>query len=412
MRTRATGFKGQGTQCWGARPDAHWAAPTQTANENGASGCPLAPCVSRRNRVRLRLLDVDLAPALRGHRAAGEDVAGHFGHAGLVRRGLQAVRAHLARLVIRVRLGVDRRGVFHVAQRLGLRLARRNLGAGCIGRTAQQGGHRHGSNTEQRTLQQRAARKLLFGHLDTSPREVTISQRRDSTQPVGSQWRTLRSTASALIGFVTLHRAVANKSENHSQLYAQHRSRHDRTLCFERMMPDARRNRIKTYAGVAVSVLLAALAGWVLWRTFQRISFADVVAQMRALPASTLALAALCAAGAFTVLALYEVAVVRYVKGTVGRAKPMLTALIAFPLGHAVGQAMLSGGALRYRMYTPAGFSATEVGATVLLANLPYALAFGLFLDLALVISAETLEPMFRISSEWLRAIGCIGLAK
>jgi phosphatidylglycerol lysyltransferase len=177
-------------------------------------------------------------------------------------------------------------------------------------------------------------------------------------------------------------------------------------------MSDPRRNRFKTYAGVLVSVLLAALAGWVLWRTFQRISFADVLTQMQAVPASKLALAGLCAAAAFTVLAFYEVAVVRYVKHCIGRAKPMLTAYIAFPLGHAVGQAMLSGGALRYRMYTPAGFSATEVGATVLLANMPYGLCVGLLLDVSLVSAAEMLEPMFRISSEWLRVLGVIGLCK
>jgi phosphatidylglycerol lysyltransferase len=177
-------------------------------------------------------------------------------------------------------------------------------------------------------------------------------------------------------------------------------------------MPDPRRQRLKTTIGVIVSVLLAGLAAWVLIRTFQRIAFADVIAQMRAVPARTLAFAAMCAAGAFTTLAFYEIVVVRYVKHGIGRARPMVTAFIAFPLGHAVGQAMLSGGAVRYRMYAPAGFSATEVGATVLLANLPYALAFGLFLDLSLVIAADTLEPMFRISSGWLRALGCLGLAK
>lgn len=177
-------------------------------------------------------------------------------------------------------------------------------------------------------------------------------------------------------------------------------------------MTDPRRNRFKTYAGIVVSVLLAALAGWVLWRTFLRISFADVLAQMRAVPASKLALAGFCAAAAFTVLAFYEVVVVRYVKHCIGRAKPMLTAYIAFPLGHAIGQAMLSGGALRYRMYTPAGFSATEVGATVLLANMPYALGFGLLLDVSLVFASDLLEPMFRVSSEWLRLLGLIGLCK
>jgi phosphatidylglycerol lysyltransferase len=77
-----------------------------------------------------------------------------------------------------------------------------------------------------------------------------------------------------------------------------------------------------------------------------------------------------------------------------------------------VGQAMLSGGALRYRMYAPAGFSATEVGAAVLLANMPYALAFGLLLDIALVFAADMLAPMFRVEARWLFLLGCIGLCK
>jgi uncharacterized membrane protein YbhN (UPF0104 family) len=177
-------------------------------------------------------------------------------------------------------------------------------------------------------------------------------------------------------------------------------------------MPDPRRNRIKTLFGVIASVAIAGLAAYVLFRTFQRISIADVFAGMRAVPGGALLVASACAAGAYLTLAAYEVAVVRYVKHCIGRAKPVITALIAFPLGHAVGQAMLSGGALRYRMYTPKGFSAMEVGATVLLCNLPYALGFSLLFDLALVFAAGHLEPLFRISSHWLVLIGCVGLAK
>jgi uncharacterized membrane protein YbhN (UPF0104 family) len=177
-------------------------------------------------------------------------------------------------------------------------------------------------------------------------------------------------------------------------------------------LPDPRRHRLKAAIGIAASVLIAALAAYVLYQTFQRISLADVLAKVGETSPRRLALAALCVAGAFTTLAFYEVAVVRYVKHCIGRAKPIITALIAFPLGHAVGQAMLSGGALRYRMYTPAGFSAMEVGATVLLSNFPYGLAFGLLLDLSLVFGAERLAPLFRIGSGWLLALGLLGLAK
>ena len=177
-------------------------------------------------------------------------------------------------------------------------------------------------------------------------------------------------------------------------------------------MPDPRRRRLKTSLGIVASVGIAGLAAYVLFRTFQRISVADVLVNVRATPAATLWLAAACAAGAFSVLAAYEVAVVRYVKHCIGRAKPVITALIAFPLGHAIGQTLLSGSALRYRMDAPAGFSAMEVGATVLLCGLPYALAFGLLLDLALVFGADALAPLFRIPSEWLFALGCLGLVK
>ena len=177
-------------------------------------------------------------------------------------------------------------------------------------------------------------------------------------------------------------------------------------------MSDRRRNRIKATFGIAASVLIAGLAAWVLFRTFQRISVADVIRHMREVPAGTLLLAAACAYGALLTLALYEVVVVRYVKHCIGRAKPMITAFIAFPLGHAIGQAMLSAGAVRYRMYTPAGFTAMEVGATALLCNLPFGLAFGLLFDLSLVFGAEQLSPLFRISSQWLFVLGCIGLAK
>ena len=177
-------------------------------------------------------------------------------------------------------------------------------------------------------------------------------------------------------------------------------------------MPDPRRRRLKTILGVAASVAIACLAGYVLYRTFSRISLADVIANIHATPMSRLLLAGACAAGAFGALAAYEVAAVRYVKHCIGRARPVLTALIAFPLGHAVGQAVLSGSAIRYRMYTPTGFTAMEVGATVLLCGLPYTLAFGLLFDLALVFGAGALAPLFRISEHWLFALGCVGLAK
>ena len=176
-------------------------------------------------------------------------------------------------------------------------------------------------------------------------------------------------------------------------------------------MTDPRRNRIKAVLGITASVLIAGLAAWVLYHTFQRISVAEVLDNMRRVPPDALVLAAACAFGALFMLSLYEIVVVRYVKHSIGSAKPMVTALITYPIGHAVGQQMLSGGALRYRMYAPVGFTAMEIGATALLCNMPYGLGFCVLLGIALVSSAGTLPTMFRVSSPWLAALGCVALA-
>ena len=177
-------------------------------------------------------------------------------------------------------------------------------------------------------------------------------------------------------------------------------------------MPDPRRPRLKTAIGVAASLLIAGLATWVLYRTFQRIEPADVLRKMTEIPRAKLLLAAACAIGAFLTIAIYEGIVVRHVKRSLGVGKPALTALIAYPIGHALGQMLLSASALRYRMYTPAGFSAVEVGATVLMCALPYALAFGLLVDLALVLAPDRLSIAFGVQSGWLFTLGLIGLAK
>ena len=177
-------------------------------------------------------------------------------------------------------------------------------------------------------------------------------------------------------------------------------------------MPDPRRNRLKTTIGLAASLVIAGLAILVLYQTFQRIEPADVLRKMLEGPRAKLLLAAACATGAFLAIALYEGIVVRYVKHPLGIIKPALTALIAYPIGHALGQMLLSASALRYRMYTPAGFSAVEVGATVLMCALPYALAFGLIVDLALVFAPDRMAVAVGIEAKWLFALGILGLAK
>ncbi len=204
--------------------------------------------------------------------------------------GLQAVGAMLARLEVRVGLGVDLGRVFDVAERLGLRLVRVDPAGRRI--AARPSSADTGTAATPSSAPFSSVRRGNF----CSDIWILLLERGQSTSGTNStqpESCLCDSTAYQAWRFRLLDpRIVANIIENHSQLddratgSATARRRTSRAL-----MPDPRRNRFKTYAGVLVSVLLAALAGWVLWRTFQRIRFADVLAQMQAVPASTLALA-------------------------------------------------------------------------------------------------------------------------
>ena len=63
-----------------------------------------------------------------------------------------------------------------------------------------------------------------------------------------------------------------------------------------------------------VSVAIAAVAAWVLFQTFQRISLADVVRSMQSVPVERVLLAGVCVVALYILLPAFEIAAVRYVK--------------------------------------------------------------------------------------------------
>ncbi len=104
-------------------------------------------------------------------------------------------------------------------------------------------------------------------------------------------------------------------------------------------------------------------AGYLLHRTWSQYSFADVLRALTSIPRTNLALGLIFAAGSYFCLACNDWLGVRYA----GRPLPFhQTALASFTglsIGHNVGLAALSSGAVRYRFYSRWGLSAEEISA-------------------------------------------------
>jgi uncharacterized membrane protein YbhN (UPF0104 family) len=157
---------------------------------------------------------------------------------------------------------------------------------------------------------------------------------------------------------------------------------------------------------------IAGLAAWVLVERIEAIDFAEVARDLSAVPLPVIIAALFCAAGVYSTVGLYEGIAVRLASGRNLRWQAFRTAVIANPIGRAIGVAMVSGGALRYRMYAPEGLSLKQIGAVILLVAMPYVFGVGWLIDLSLLLHLKEASRAFQLPFAAVTAFAVLGLAK
>jgi phosphatidylglycerol lysyltransferase len=160
-----------------------------------------------------------------------------------------------------------------------------------------------------------------------------------------------------------------------------------------------------------VSLAIIIVAGLVLLRAFRDISLTDVATRFAAIPAASLWLAAGFTALLLLSLAIYEVAMLRYIRSGLPDAQPFLTALAAYPIGHAVGFGALSGGAVRFRIYAAAGLSSFDIGKVVVLSFMPYAAGLGLLCGISLIADATEAGRLLPVDAGTASLVGWVLVA-
>jgi glycosyltransferase 2 family protein len=161
-----------------------------------------------------------------------------------------------------------------------------------------------------------------------------------------------------------------------------------------------------------VWISIVGLAARVLFERIQEIDFAEVARDLSAVPLPIIIAALFCAAGVYTTVGLYEGIAVRLASDRSLRWQAFRTAVIANPLGRAIGVAMVSGGALRYRMYAPEGLSLKQIGAVILLVAMPYVFGVGWLIDLSLLLHLKEASRAFQLPFAAVTAFAVLGLAK
>lgn len=160
-----------------------------------------------------------------------------------------------------------------------------------------------------------------------------------------------------------------------------------------------------------VTVAILSLAGFLLYRTLSRFSWDEIIASVAAIPPSRLLAAGGFAAASYLSLTGFDWLALRYVRHALPYPKVALASFTSLSLGHNIGFAALSSGAVRYRFYSRYGLSAGEIAKVILFCGVTVGLGLMTLGAVALLVQSELAEELTGLDRQTILALGTICLA-
>jgi uncharacterized membrane protein YbhN (UPF0104 family) len=108
------------------------------------------------------------------------------------------------------------------------------------------------------------------------------------------------------------------------------------------------------------------LAGFLIYRALTRYSLNEIITSVTSIPIDHIARMGAFAAASYLCLTCFDAMAVRYVGRRLPYWRVALTSFTALSIGHNVGFAALSSGAIRYRLYSEWGLEAYDVAKLIL----------------------------------------------
>ncbi len=167
--------------------------------------------------------------------------------------------------------------------------------------------------------------------------------------------------------------------------------------------------RFLVHSGAWLSLIIVCLALWVVYRTLQGIELADVLAHLASLPLSALLLAFLVTLASYWVVTGYDVLALRHISRPLPYARAAMAGFLASVVGANLGFAMVTGGAVRYRVYSQAGLSALEIAAVTTMFTVTATLGVGTLVTLSMLFgTGEAADQSLYVPRELRRTLAAL----
>lgn len=152
--------------------------------------------------------------------------------------------------------------------------------------------------------------------------------------------------------------------------------------------------------------LAIAIAAFLVYRSLGRYSLEEIADAVRAIPAARLVSALGFVAASYLCLTGFDMLALRYVKKPLHWRQAGLASFCALSIGHTVGMAALSSGAVRYRFYSRWGLSGGEIARVIGFCGVTVGLGLSTLAAIVLTLDFGPDTDLFGISQDMRIAAG------
>jgi glycosyltransferase 2 family protein len=138
-----------------------------------------------------------------------------------------------------------------------------------------------------------------------------------------------------------------------------------------------------------LAVAIVCLAAFLLYRTLSNYSLGEIEAALHSIPLKRIGLMILFAAASYLCLTGFDWLALLYVRRDIPYPKVALASFCSLSLGHNIGFAALSSGAIRYRFYTRWGASAGDVAKIIVFCGMTVGLGLAVLGGCAILLRPE-----------------------
>lgn len=155
-------------------------------------------------------------------------------------------------------------------------------------------------------------------------------------------------------------------------------------------------------------VLVALLAVFAIAHLAREVTYQDVADALGSTPPTAIALAVLLTGASFFALTFYDVSALTYAGQRVPYPVTALTSFCAYAVGNTAGFGALSGGAIRYRFYTPYGVEPEAIGKIIAFTTVAFGFGLVATTGAGLMLADRTIAAPAGLNPEIVRIVGAV----